>query len=112
MGGRIAPGALLIHDLERAHNALVRDGGLESEARRPDVNDPVYLERMEMVSDLCSWLKRYLWCFTGISPRNPQPNLDWYFYLFRDNQTWDRWDPTARVVCPILMADATYRCLR
>lgn len=27
MGGRIEPGALLIHDPERAHNALVRDGG-------------------------------------------------------------------------------------
>ena len=50
MGGRIAPGSLLIHDLERAHGALVRDGGLESEARRTDVNDPVYLERMEMVN--------------------------------------------------------------
>lgn len=67
MGGRIAPGALLIHDLERAQNALVRDGGLESEAHRADVNNPVYLERMEMVNDLCSWLKRYLWRFTGMS---------------------------------------------
>ena len=50
MGGRIAPGSLLIHDLERAHGALVRDGGLESETRRTDVNDAVYLERMEMVN--------------------------------------------------------------
>ena len=37
MGGRIAPGALLIHDLEREHNALARDGGHESEAHRADV---------------------------------------------------------------------------
>lgn len=71
MGGRIAPGALLTHDLERAHNALVRDGGLESKACRADVNDPVYLERMEMVNDLCSWHKRYLWRFTGMSPQEP-----------------------------------------
>ena len=35
--------------LERAHGVLVRDGGFESEAHRADVNDPVYLERMEMV---------------------------------------------------------------
>ena len=48
------PGSLLIHDPERAHNALVRDGGLEIEAHRANVNDPVYLERMEMVKDLCS----------------------------------------------------------
>ena len=29
------------------------DGGLESEAHRTDINDPVYLERMEMVYDQC-----------------------------------------------------------
>lgn len=54
IGGGIAPGSLLIHDPERAHNALVRDGGLEIEAHRADVNDPAYLERMEMVKDPCS----------------------------------------------------------
>ncbi|MEE0448793.1 MAG: hypothetical protein UC928_02650, partial [Collinsella sp.] len=78
---------------------------------RADVNDPVYLERMEMVNDLCSWLKRYLWRFTGMSPANLQAYLDWYVYLFRVNQARDRWDPTARVVLHILMADATYRSL-
>lgn len=67
MGGRIKPGLLLIHDLERAHGAPVREGGLKSEAHRADVNDPVCLERMEMVNDLCSRLKRYLWRFTGMS---------------------------------------------
>lgn len=55
-GGRIAAGSPLVHDLERAHGVLVREGGLEGEAYRADVSDPVYLERMEMVNDLCSWL--------------------------------------------------------
>ena len=64
---------------------LVRDGGLESETHGADVNDPVYLERMEMVNDLCPWLKRYHWRFTGMSPWNPQAYLDWYVYLFRVN---------------------------
>lgn len=86
MGGRITPGSLLTHDLERAHGALVRDGGLESEVHRADVYDPVYLERMEMVNDLCSWLKRYLRRFTGMSPRNLQAYLDWYVYLFRSTR--------------------------
>lgn len=72
MGGRIAPGALPIHDLERVHNALARDDGLESKAHGVDVNDLVHPERMEMVNDLCSWLKRYLWRFTRMSPRNLQ----------------------------------------
>lgn len=90
MGGRIAPGSLLIYDLESAHNALVRSGGLDSEAHGADVNDPVYLERMEIANDLCSWLKRYLGRFTGMSPRNLQAHLDLYVYLFRVNQARDR----------------------
>lgn len=81
----MAPGSLLAYDPERAHGVPVRDGGLESEAHRTDVNDPVYLERMEMVDDLCSWLKRCLWSFTGMSPRNLQAYLDWYAYLFQVN---------------------------
>lgn len=85
-GDRIAPGSLLIHDLERAHGVRVRKGDLDSEARRADVNDPVYLERMEIVNDLCSWLKRYLWRFTGMSHRNLQAYLDWHVCLFRVNQ--------------------------
>lgn len=112
MGGRIAPGSLLIYDLERAHKALVRDGRLDSEAHRVDVNDPVYLERMEMANDPCSWLKRYLLRFTGMSPRNLQAHLDLYVYLFRVNQARDRWDPTERVAYNILVDDVTYRCLR
>lgn len=53
MGGRIAPGSPHIHDLERAHGALVRDGGLESKAHRADANDLVYLERMKMANVIC-----------------------------------------------------------
>ena len=67
MGGKIATGSLLIHDFERARGVLVRDGGLESEARRADDNDPVYLERLEMVNDLYSRLKHRPWRFTGFT---------------------------------------------
>lgn len=97
MGGRIAPRSLLVHSPEREHGVLVRDCGLESEAHRADVSDPVYLGRMEMVNDLCSRPKRYLWRFTGMSPRNPQAYLDCYVYLFRANQSRARLiGPTAR----------------
>lgn len=41
MDRRIAPGVPLIHNLERARNALVIDSGLENEAHRADMNDPV-----------------------------------------------------------------------
>lgn len=94
----MSPWSLLIHDQERAHNAFVRDGGLESEAHRADVNDPVYMERIEVPNDPCASLKCYLWRFTGMSPRNIQAR--------------DRWDQTARLVRHNLIADTTYRRLR
>lgn len=108
MDDSIVSGALLVHDLKRAHNALVRDGRHESETHRADANDPVYMEQMEMVNDPCSWQKRYLSRFTGMSPRNLQAYLDWCVYLFMVNQDRDRWDPTARVVRHMLMDVATY----
>lgn len=56
---------------DTAHGALARDGGFESEAHRANVNDPVRLERMEMMDDLCSRLKPYLWRYTGMSLQTP-----------------------------------------
>lgn len=44
-----------------------------------------------------------------MSPRNLQAHLNAYDYLFRVNEARDRWNPTARVVRRILMADAAYR---
>ena len=47
-----------------------------------------------------------------MSPRNLQVHLDWYVYLFRVNQARDRWDPTARVLRHMMMAEANYRSSR
>ncbi len=94
----MSPGLPLIHDLERAHNALVRDDGLESEAHRTDINDPVDLEWIEVANNLCSRLKCYLWRFTGM--------------LLQNIQARDRWDQIARVVRHYLIADRTYPRLR
>ena len=70
MAGKIGPGLPLIHGLEWPHGVLAREGGLKRMAHRADVNDPVCPVRMENVNDLCSWLKRKLWRFTGVSPQN------------------------------------------
>lgn len=68
----MSPGSTPIHGLERAHNALVRDDGLESEAHRTDINDPVDLEWIEVANNLCSRLKCCLWRFTGMLLQNIQ----------------------------------------
>lgn len=109
LGGHIAEGSLVVHDRERAHGALIRESGCAEEAHRADVNDPVYLERMAMVNNLCSWLKRYLWRFTGMSMSNLQSYLNWFVYLFRVKQDSERWPETARVVRHLLLTEARFR---
>lgn len=112
LGSHLAKGITIVHDRERAHGGLVSDLGAVSEAYKADVRDPEYLEQMALVNNLCSWLKRYLWRFTGMSMSDMQSYLNWYVYLFRVNQAKDRWDPTARVVHHMLMSDATFRSSR
>jgi len=65
-----------VHDKERAHNGAIADKGCASEAYKADVGNPAYLEAMEMVNNLSSWLKRHLRRFTGVDPANLQSYLD------------------------------------
>ena len=109
MGAHVAKGSTLVHDRERAHNVLVRENGLVDESHKADVRDPAYLEAMELVNNLCSWIKRYLWRFTGMDPRNLQSYLNLYVYLFRVKRDDRRWPKVARVVRHLLMADARFR---
>lgn len=111
MLAHIAGDSHIVHDREKAHGALVRAAGCTDEAYKTDVRDPVYLECLEMVNNLCSWIKRYLWRFTGMSMSNLQSYLNWYVYLFRVNQASDRWPETERVARHLLMVDASFRSL-
>ena len=95
----------MVHDREKAHNALIRESGCGSEAHRVDVRDPACLERMQMVNSLCSWLKRHLRGFTGMDPANLQSYLNWYVYLFRVKRDEERWPKTEGVVRHLMMHD-------
>ena len=39
LGGRVAEGAALVHDRERAHDVLVRESGLAEESYKADARD-------------------------------------------------------------------------
>lgn len=108
----VAEGSTIVGDKERAHNALVRAVNGTHEAYKADIRDPVYLEQVAMVNNLCSWLKRYLWRFTGMDMKYIQSYLNWYVYLFRVKQASERWPEIARVVRHLLMAEAHFRSSR
>lgn len=105
----LAPGSIVIHDKEKSHPALIRAAGCEDVAYKADVSDPLYLEAMAMVNNLCSWIKRYLWRFPGMDPKNLQSYLNWYVYLYRVNQSKQKWPETERVVRHLLMSEGYYR---
>lgn len=73
----IAPGSVIVRDMERSHRALVKAAKCTDEA------DPAYLEAKELVNNLCSWLRRYLFRFPGMKKANLQSCLNWFVYLFR-----------------------------
>lgn len=109
MKAHVEKGSHLVHDKERAHDVLVRELGLEDESHKADVRDPECLEAMALVNNLCSWLKRYLWRFTGMDPDNLQSYLNLYVYLFRIKRDDERWPGIARVVRHLLMTGARFR---
>jgi len=107
--GHIAHGSTIVHDKEKAHKALVKAVNGVDEAYRADTKDPEYLQAMEMINSLCSWIKRYLWRFPGMKPENLQSYLNWFVYLFRVRRDSERWPTVERVVRHLMMTDARFR---
>jgi hypothetical protein len=106
----IAKGSTIVHDKEKSHRALVRAIGGVDEAYKADTKDPAYLEGMELINSLCSWLKRYLWRFPGMNPENLQSYLNWFVYLFRVRRDKEKWPKVERVVRHLMLAETTFRC--
>ena len=48
----IRKGSTIVHDCEKAHNALVRELRLVDERYKANTSDPVYLEQMALVNHL------------------------------------------------------------
>ena len=105
----IAPGSVIVHDKERSHPALVKAAKCTDEVYKADATDPAYLEAMQLVNNLCSWLRRYLFRFPGMKKDNIQSYLNWFVYLFRVRRDEEKWPKTARVLRHLLMSNAYYR---
>lgn len=105
----IAPGSVVVHDKEKSHKALVKAAKCTDESYRADTEDPAYLEAMELVNNLCSWLRRYLFRFPGMKKENLQSYLNWFVYLFRVKRDEEKWPKTERVLRHLLITDSRYR---
>lgn len=101
-------GSTIVHDCEKAHNALVRDLELVDERYKANTADPEYLEQMALVNHLCSWIRRYVERFACMKSENLQAYLDWFVYLHRVHRDEEKWPVEERVVRHLALANSTY----
>lgn len=104
----IKKGSTVVHDCEKAHNALVRELKLVDERYKANTSDPVYLEQMGLVNHLCSWIRRYVERFACMKSENLQAYLDWFVYLHRVHRDEEKWPVEERVVRHLALSNSTY----
>ena len=104
----IKKGSTVVHDCEKAHNALVRELKLVDERYKANTSDPVYLEQMALVNHLCSWIRRYVERFACMKSENLQAYLDWFVYLHRVHRDEEKWPVEERVVRHLALSNSTY----
>jgi len=104
----IREGSTIVHDCEKAHNALVKKLKLVDERHKANTADPVYLEQMERVNHLCSWIRRYVERFACMKSENLQAYLDWFIYLHRVHRDEEKWPVEERVVRHLALSDGVY----
>ena len=104
----IKEGSTIVHDCEKAHNALVKKLKLVDERYKANTTDPVYLEQMGLVNHLCSWIRRYVERFACMKSDNLQAYLDWFIYLHRVHRDEENWPVEERVVRHLALSDGVY----
>jgi len=104
----IEEGSTIVHDCEKAHNALVKKLELVDERYKANAADPVYLEQMKLVNHLCSWIRRYVERFACMKSENLQSYLDWFIYLHRVHRDEEKWPVEERVVRHLALSNGNY----
>ncbi|MCR0152053.1 IS1595 family transposase [[Clostridium] innocuum] len=99
----IKAGSTVIHDGDNAHSYLIENLGLNSQVYIANAKDDVYIEKMALINNLCSWLKRYLYRFVGMDTENLQSYLNWFVYLFRVKREDEKWPKTERIMRHLIL---------
>ena len=108
-GGRIARGSRLTHDMETAHNKLIRELGLRSVAHngRLLAGTPDELNPMDPVNELHFLLKAFLRSHSGFDRGDLQGYLDLFHVIV--NEPADRLEKAAMVLDRAMRSPKTVR---
>ena len=101
----IREGSNIIHDGDHSHYELIKELNCTEEYYKANAKDELYLEKMSLINNMCSWLKRYLRRFTGMNINNLQSYLNWFIYLQRVKAYDDKWPKNERILRHLLLSN-------
>lgn len=101
----IKEGSTIVHDGDHSHYKLIEELKCKEEFYKALVKDKYYLEHMNMINNMCAWLKRYIWRYVGMDIHNLQSYLNWFIYLLRVKTYEERWPKTERILRHLLLTN-------
>lgn len=104
----IKEGSIIVHDGDHSHQRLISDLKCKEEFYKAIKTDSEYLEKMELINNMCSWLKRYLYRFTSMRVENLQSYLNWFIYLQRVKKYSDVWPKNTRILRHLLLDESRF----
>ena len=105
----VKKGSKLIHDGDHAHYKLINELGLIDDYHKANLKDKEYLEAMNLINSLSSWLKRYLYRFIGMKMKNIQSYLNWFVYLFKVKKDDEKYPKVKRIIRHLLLDEGQFK---
>lgn len=105
----IKPGSVIVHDGERSHDKLIQYCRCTEEFYKANTKDPEYLKHMNLLNNLCAWIKRYLFKYIGMKIDNLQTYLNWYVYLFRVKRDNEKYPEIERVIRHLVLSEEEFK---
>ena len=104
----IKEGSKIVHDGEHAHYKLIEELKCTEQYVKANTKDPYYLEKMSLINNMCSWLKRYIRRFVGMDINNLQSYLNWFIYLQRVKASDEKWPKNDRILRHLLLSNSKF----
>ena len=64
---------------------------------------------MNLINSLSSWIKRYLYRFTGMKMKNIQSYLNWFVYLFKVKKDDEKYPMVERIIRHLLLDEGQFK---
>ena len=108
LADHIARESTIVHDGDRSHMELIKELNCKEEYFKANPKDKEYLASMELINNMCSWIKRYIYRFVGMKISNLQSYLNWFVYLLRVKKDEEKYPKTERIIRHLLLNESRF----